>query len=542
MIWKVIRRFFEISLLAMAFVSLGSRTFAQDNSGNVVATGIYHSEADDLLTLEKVSVLPFTDNLQGIYARPLETYFVSLVEGMHRWDYVASAGTGAILSPEELEASSDKVHQVTRGLNADGAFAARITKGPNGVNIHLSLFLTKDGLLLEQAELKDYSGFNIADLKQQMKKMFSEIVARLPYSGRVLSREGNRVTVNLGSLDGVQPSQSLSVIQVMKLIRHPRFHFLISTEKEIFGRVKILKVDDTLSFGIITTEKEKGAIQKNAKIAPLDFVTYPETGLNLMPSPEEALTQRGDSGVAFGKDAKAWKPERPPMFCEIGARMGLSRFSQNMSLSGVSTGDASNDFAPNVILDGELWVTPEWTFHARLKQGIVPVSNPRGGATPSKLNQSVSYYEALFGYRMRFGQSADAPYAEPFLGYMNYKLFADDSSPQMFSSMEYSGFKLGVKGMAPVGVNAYGVGGEFSLVIRPSLHESPFTSGASNSNSATQFGVFGFKKISAHMRIQLALDFEMYATNFSGTGTRTESATSSSQRFTTLSGGLYYMF
>jgi hypothetical protein len=34
----------------------------------------------------------------------------------------------------------------------------------------------------------------------------------------------------------------------------------------------------------------------------------------------------------------------------------------------------------------------------------------------------------------------------------------------------------------------------------------------------------------------------MYSANFSGTGTRTNSATSASQRFTTLSGGVYYMF
>jgi hypothetical protein len=188
----------------------------------------------------------------------------------------------------------------------------RVTKGPNGVTIHLSFFLTKDGKLLTQAVLKDYKQFDLESLKEQLSNLLKESIARLPYAGRVLSRESNRVTVNLGARDGIQPNQMLSVVQIIQAQRHPKFNFIIRTEKEIFGKIKILKVDETLSFGVVISEKEKNAIQKNSKIGTIDFVTYnAPSGLSLTPTAEEALSQRDDGAIAFGKEAKAWQPTNP---------------------------------------------------------------------------------------------------------------------------------------------------------------------------------------------------------------------------------------
>lgn len=531
------RRFAQ-TLFVILLISMGYRTFGQD-----ALPGIYRSPVDELLTIQKVSVLPFTDNLQGIYARPLEAHLISLVDGMHRWDYVPAANAGALFSPEELEESIDKTKQAGQGLNADGFFACRITKGPNGVTIHLSLFLTKDNKLLSQAVLKDYKIFNISDLKEQMQRLLNEIVARLPYAGRVLSRDGNRVTVNLGSKDGLQAGQMLSVIQIIQAQRHPKFNFLVKTEKEIFGKIKIVKVDETLSFGAIVTEKEKGAIQKNAKIGAIDFVTYPAgDGLSLNPSTEDALTQREDSGIAFGKDAKVWVPRKPPSIGQVGARLGLGRFTENMDLPGVQSLNGSNNFVPNIFLNGELWITSEFTFHADLRQAFWTVGNPRGGS-PSNLGMSLSYYEAGFGYSFRFGPNVWSASVEPFLGYFDYKTFADSSDPQAFTTTEYSGLKLGVRGITPITADGlYGAGGVFSIAVRPALHESPITSGDSSSSNVIQFGIFGYKRLGERLKLKVDLDFDMYSSNFSGSGTRTDAAASSSQRITTLSAGVDYMF
>ncbi|MBX3020627.1 MAG: hypothetical protein KF799_03030 [Bdellovibrionales bacterium] len=531
-----LRRFIKSSLLLAALISFQNRTFAQEK--------VFRSDVDDLLTVEKVSVLPFTDNLQGIYARPLETHFISLVQKMHRWDYVQANSSGPILSPEELEASPEKAMQVSQGSGADAFFACRIVKGPGGIMIHLSLFLSKDGKLLSQAILKDYKKFDLNDLKEQTERLLSEIVSRLPYAGRVMSREGNRVTVNLGLKDGVQNGQMLSIIQIVQAHRHPKFNFLVRTEKEIFGKVKILKVDETLSFGTVVMEREKGAVQKNSKVGSLDFVTYnaPDS-LSLNPTAEEALAQREDAGIAFGKNAHAWSPANAPSFGQLGARLGLSRFSGATELQGVGGLEGTNNFAPSIVLDGELWITQEWTFSAQLKQGIISVRNPRGGGQPSELSQALSYYEAAMGYSIRLGPYIWSPSITPFLGYFSYRLYVDESNPAAFTTQEYTGAKFGVRGQAPIGADGqWGAGGVFSTAWNPALRESPDSSGSSNKATVVQFGLFAFKKYSERLRLQANLDFEMFSANFSGTGTRAIPASSASQRYTTLTGGIYYLF
>ncbi len=543
-----LRRFIVLIFPVILIAFSASKTNAQEKADK----STYQSETDDLLSIEKVSVLPFTDNLQGIYARPLEAHFSQAVDKMHRWDFVPATNSGMILSPEELEAAPAKALQVAQGLGADAFFAARVTKGPNGVIIHLSLFLSKDGKLLSQAILKDYKQFNLNDLKEQMDRLLSEIVSRIPYSGRVLSREANRVTVNLGSRDGIQKNQMLSVIQLIKANRHPKFNFLVRTEKEIFGKIKVLKVDETLSFGVVVTEKERGAIQKGGKIGPLDFVTYSGSeSLSIEPSAEDALQNRDDANIAFGKDARAWQPQRPATFGQIGARIGLAQVKQATQVSGVGGLEATNPASPSVTLDGELWITPEWTFSARIRQGLLTVNNPReGSSTPKELNQTFTDYEASIGYRLRFGPYGSSPYAEPQIGFLNHTFTTEDTKLSTFMSQKFTGFKLGVSGMAPLTPQAdYGVGGEFTLVFNGHVKEKPKSSGSDSDTQIVKFGLIGFKKLGERLKAQVHLDFEMYSASFSGAGTRedvsgsfTGTATSSSQRFTTLSAGLYYMF
>jgi hypothetical protein len=240
----------------------------------------------------------------------------------------------------------------------------------------------------------------------------------------------------------------------------------------------------------------------------------------------------------------------PATFGQVGARLGFSQIKEATQVVGFGGIESTSSVSPNVTLDGELWITPEWTFSARLRQGLLTVNNPRSGSTPKELNQTYSDYEAAVGYRLRFGPYGWSPYAEPQVGFVNHSFTTQDTSLSSYLSQKYTGFKLGVTGAAPLSPDGgYGVGGEFTMVFNGHLKEKPKTSGSDSDANIVKFGVFGFKKLGERLKAQINLDFEMYSATFSGTGTRedstgvfTGSATSSSQRFTTLSGGLYYMF
>lgn len=538
-----------VILTLWATISQSNRTFGQESPAPATSSTMFRSEADDLLTVQTVSVLPFTDNLQGIYARPLEAHLIGLVDKMHRWDFVPASATGPIVSPEELESSVDKAKQVSNGLGADAFFVVRASKGPNGVTVHMSFFLTKDGKLLSQAILKDYKQFDIESLKEQIGRLLTEVVARLPYSGRVLSRDANRVTVNLGARDGIQRNQILNVVQIINAQRHPKFNFLVKSEREIFGKIKILKVDETLSFGMVISERDKGAIQKNSKVGSIDFVTYgnPDS-LSLTPTPEEALTTRDDGAIAFGKNARPWLPQSPAKFGQVGGLIGLGRssFNRQSSDAAVGTAEATNNIAPSITLNGEIWVTQEWTFHAKLKSGIQPIDNPKGNSTPTELNQTLMYYDANIGYTFRLGPSLQSPNVEPYFGLYYYHLDTDDSSPRVYTDLTLSGLKIGVRGSAPVGDSGeYGVGGDFSIANtpfwKPGVKENPAPSGDESKGNVVQFGIFGYKRVGERLKYHAGLDFEMFAATFS-TPSGPNPATSVSHRYTTLTAGLIYMF
>ena len=167
----------------------------------------------------------------------------------------------------------------------------------------MSLFLTRDGLLFSEYNKRNLKQFELNQVKDEVRKQLQEIVKKIPYQGLVLSRTKNRVTINLGKRDGVSKEQILSVIQVIKMNRHPKFKFIIDTEKEILGKVRLLKVDDSLSFGKIVTEKEPGAISKKMqKSRGLDFVSYGDSN-SLGTGVEGDLMDRPDSLLSFGKNA-----------------------------------------------------------------------------------------------------------------------------------------------------------------------------------------------------------------------------------------------
>lgn len=489
------------------------------------------SDTDQLFTFQKIAVLPFSDNAQGIFARPLEADVQNRLSQTHRIDVITANIAGPLLTLSELEENPDKVKQMN-SVGADGFLAGQVVKTPNGINLTLSLFSARDGKLFQTAQTKNFPKYGIEELKVEQSRLLQQLMKTLPYSGVVLSRDNQKVTVSLGRNDGVKEGQMLSVVQLLQAKRHPKFNFVLGFEKETIGKIRLTKVDQRLSFGQIVTEKEKGFIEKGSKIGSLDEVIYEDP---MAMAPLEKVETEAQ---------KAWRPLNPPTLGQVGAMMGLTMFNRSLNLPGVQNLDASTPIAPTVGLYGELWLTPQWAFHGRIRQSIITVKNPRDNSSPSTLSQSHTAYDLDVGYMFRFGTEASSPYAEPMIGFFNYKLYSDDASPnQSFTSMTYSGMRIGARGMVPVTEDgSWAVGGEAFFAISPGLSESPITSGASNKNSMNQIGLFGVRRLTPRLNLRIQFDYELFSTNFSGTGTRTESASSASQRFTTLSGGVFYMF
>lgn len=539
-----------VTTVSCVLVLSGSNAFAQNSSQTIEQSATYVSQMDADLTLRRVSVLPVSDNVDGIYARPIESQLISLVKDAHRWDYVEAKIDSAMPSVGELEEKSDSAKKVSAGLDAEAFFVASASRGANGLTLRLDLFLKKDGKLLSQDIVKDLPRFETAEVREQIKAMYKKVVSKLPYQGLILSRQNNRITINLGKSDGLVKDQTVTAIQIISIQRHPKFNFLVSSDKEILGRIKILKVDDSLSFGAIVSEKERGAIARFAKISALEDVNYGEpSGLN--PETDRDVRNRADAGVAFGKDAREWIPAEPPSFGQVGLTLGLGSFGSTSNLEGSDCCEAKTAIYPSLSVQGELWINPKWAARLELTQGVISMDNPREGSSPGELNSSYSRYALMLGYNFLLQDDFFGPKIQLNLGLGTARAFVDDSQPRALTTTSFSGGILGINGLFPVTDDKqWFAGGKFNLYLFPSMTESPVKSAAGNKASINEFSIFVQKKLGENLRAIGSLDVTLYSANFTGgPGSRTdaatgnpETATSLSQRHTVLNAGVLYMF
>lgn len=512
-------------------------TFAQRNN--------YISNIDNELKIKSLVVRSMTDNVSGIYAKTLTQELIKAVEDDRQWTLRPNLENFKA-SLDELESKPELAKSLGQQTKSDAILASRLSKGPQGLSIQLSLISANDGQVMVQSQLQNYSGFEMNDLKSEVRRLFLEIKKKLPYQGRILSRTGLLVTLDIGSRQGLANNAEVSVIQILKVQRHPKFKFIIGTDKEILGKIKIQKVDENLSFGTISFEKEEGVIKVQQKVLVDSYVVYPET-----PSSQgeilEELGQRKDSKLSLGDKPSEWVPERTPTFGKLGVMFGVGTYniSNNLTLGGGVSG--SNSFVPSIHVNGELWFDPNWSALFEMRQYVFSISNSYSGSSPSRLNVSTNQYSVLGSYNFLLAEQFFGPKIQLSGGYSKFTSFVDQSTPTAFTSNTYGGLMLGLGGSFPLVLESkvpVSLGARMDLFWNPSMSESPVDSGSAKAN-VTSFQGFFLYKYSARMNLKGKLMYDLFSANFTGSGTRnnsTESATSSSHTVTTLAGGLEYLF
>lgn len=524
----------QSGLLICAAVLIGCKTFAQNT--------ILKSSLDNSLSIKSVAVSPVVDNVSNIYGRPLSSQLMDIVEIDRQWEMIP--WNGSTIKPEDLEDQPELVQQALSRLNADALLSTRVNKGPKGITIKMNLLLPFDGQLIAQEILQDYQGFEIKDLGLQLENMYRKIKLQLPYAGMVLSRKNQLVTLNMGSLQGLREGQEVNAIQVIKLNRHPRFKFIVSAEKEIIGRIRLEKVEEALSFGSVVLERTEGVIVPGMKLIPLDFVKYNPIAKDGSGKIIGDLNTRPDSDIAYGDASqKEWVPVSSPTFGRIALMLGLGSYTVSNTLDSVGSVDSTNNFTPSIHVDGELWLTKYWFMAAQLRQYVLSVDNSYSGSSPGSLSLSGTETSMQFGYNFLTSDDFHGPKFQLSGGYAKYMGKIDGSDPVAFTSLDFSGFTIGLGGSFPVSPEMpLTLGARLLYFLTSSVSETPVDSG-SGSPQVTKFSAFGVYKWTERMNFRGELLYDLYQSDFSGTGSRGgDSASSASHTLTTITGGLEFLF
>ena len=512
--------------------------FPAFSQSNMEDTTEYLSSYDDSVTLQKMTYIPSVDNVNGVYSKAINEHLQLLIEKNHKWSYIKPTSQITKINPEELVGQPKKVKSFSNQLNSDGFFVAELRKDPKQIRIHLYLFSVRSGDLITEEELTR-SDDNTEIVKAGVQSLFQRILEKIPYDALIVSRTDNRVTVNAGQRDGVQVGQTLTAIKVIGAKKHPKRGFIIKSQKAVMGQLRVVKVDEYLSFADIVSETEPGVLTKNVKVTGISQIQYQATPWTKQYTPPEQILSE-DNKTVFGKRAREWVAKDPPTFGRIGANLAIGSFDNNVAFTDGNNLNTKVSVYPRINLSGEIWVTPKWFVDAAFAQGVGSSKDPSNG---QDLSNSLTRYRLSFGYNFILRNEFFGPKLSFDIGFSGYRMFVDSTGTSGFTTLQYRSMPIGIGGHVPINKSrTWAIGGKAYFHFFPSLTETPFSSGSDPDNSINEFLFYAENKISQRLRLKLGLEFLILSSSFSGPGSRPVSANNMSHRFTTVTTGIDYLF
>ena len=413
-----------------------------------------------------------------------------------------------------------------------------------GLHLEMGLFTRKSGKIWAYANFLEKNKFDLEHLQLIVINLYEELENQIPYQGLILSRFGSKVTINRGSNSGLKIDQEINVIQIVGITRHPQFQFITQVQKEILGKIHITKIDDNLSFGYILFEKESQVIQPGLKL----LLHEPIFNQNLVTSKNERVVEhllsRGDGSVIMQGESNEWAPEASPSFGRIQILFGMGEFEASTNLVRSGGQQGSTFLALNAQVDADLWLTRTWFLKTRINQGSAQIKNPLSGSSPSKLNFSMQDLKISAGYDFEISPKINGPRIQALIGVSQFNAAVTDSSPTSFTSTSFNGIGFGLTGFMPVDEldSKWSYGAELWYHLLPTVTESPLTSGTPKNSQIIELSGLGYYRWKPNFYILGKLTLESFNTQFIGTGTRIESATSSDISWTRFNGGIEYLF
>jgi hypothetical protein len=485
----------------------------------------FKSADDELLNIQNIAITNVIDNVNGVYSKTLTEWLFKRIEDDHQWNPISF---NRDLKSDYLD--PDEAKKIMAETKSQALITSRILRGPQGLSLRMTLYVGASGFPLVQEGKISPKTDSLDNIKNEYKNIYEVVHNRLPTDGEILSRSGNEVTLNVGANWNLKPGQSIDAIQILKIQRHPKLHFIVGAEKAILGKIKLTKVDDYLSFGKIAFEKEPNALRVATKILAARATVYP-TGNEKVNDP------------AFGENPTEWTPIPPPQFGKLTLLAGISSYTQNADLQSYGGISASSPISPTIKLDGEVWINQDWYLEFATSQSAFTLFNPVTGDSPGRLNTTVSSYTIAGGHNWLLGPDFFGPKMQFSFGLHQWASDPDQSAPTLaFTRMQFGGMYLGFQGtFAVTDGSPWDIGAQFKFYLTKNVTESR-SSGNSSSVNMIDFSILAKYRKSIRMSYVGYVIFENYSAEFSGSSSRPDPAQKVSHKNNQLLLGLEYAF
>jgi len=474
------------------------------------------------------------DNTDGVFAKPILDETLEILNQHQQISFQNAIG----VTPNPLALTEQQRKKLIG--SSDGALWGEILKQGSLFKLKFSLFDRNGQVYLSSEKILEPE-LNVKTLNRSTQSLLADLFSKLPYQGWVIGKKDQLVTINFGLKQGAKVGSEIDVVLISHLRRHPLEGFVTEIEKQIIGKIKIQKVEPDISFGSLTSERFPGIVAIGSKIEAPVFIQYPA----LVKSQDGTLVNlrlnSDEKSLVVGQNPNEWLSKHP-QFGLVGFEFGLVQNTITQKLIG-PRGSVSGhvDLLPSLSLNSEVWITSQTSIDLKFQESVGKL-NFKENSKSSTLNYSDNLIRLGVQYKFFFDDDTSLSYF--FLGgrLFQFKNLIEETTNVDLTSLQYSGLaaSLGMRYAFPD--HRVAMIAQMEIPVFTNATESPVTSASSGSSSRTFFNIGGEYFFAPTRALNINWSSELNSTQFSGVGTRPDSATQSTQYRSTLMIGLNYYF
>jgi hypothetical protein len=356
------------------------------------------NDLDSQFELRSIGILRSSDNMDGLFNDYVAAAYKDYFAHQTRFTFNDLSSVDRTLDRSKIPYSKlimdrDILIQLAKSSSSQSILRTRVVKGGK------QYFFTLDWLHAPQMELIATIEFNLDDpsigkslvaesLNAKIKQSLNKLIAKIPFQGNVTGRDGNSVTINLGSISGIQRGDVLSIGTLDEVKQHPLLKKIVEWKFSFTGKIEVEQAEDSISFCKILEEEPGKDISRSQKIFQIQKATFMQ--------PTNALSETSDKPLLSNSS------EAP----RIG-NLSLSLFPafydrQYSDLNGISNSGGGLTFG--AAASGEVLLTREFFAGLDFKFSFLNFSQKDiASGTESAATSSGGVSQSIFSYKLNLG-------------------------------------------------------------------------------------------------------------------------------------------
>lgn len=381
------------------------------------------TDPNQTLNFKKIYIAPSEDNVEGVYRETIEQAYRAVFEKNPRFELVGS------------EASADSIVKT------------KVEKRSTSTEIEMGLYLNPNGEKFTEQKMSISSAAASDEITTAAKKGLKNLLKKIPFYGSVTGREGDKITIDIGSGNGLHEGDLVQFSKIENIKRHPLLKTVLDVQMEYVGTAQIDVVENSIAFATVKNEASDTKISRLHKVTGVE--SPPETSTK---TSNEQSDEFPESGFIASRDkVVASRSDRPEIgFIGIGPFLGM--FSASSSVSNGAINVSGSGFSPGLKVSSELWLTKSWFVDLDFGYSFASfaMNDDRTFAVSNKFSTSAKSFGADIGYRHYVWGTTRGPTVFGKVGYSSFTWTAPTDSSYIMGVRSYAGLRAGIGGSLPI--------------------------------------------------------------------------------------------